>query len=233
MSYKTYAQLKEDVLREADMEAEDFIQEEEVMAYFNDAVREACAHIQKLGLDDEYFNSSATYSLTLGQTELDLPADIYATKITGLTYSTSSKIYPLKRMKGKGKSILKQQILQAPGADATYMYDIENSDPTTGFKLKLYPPSQETTSSCIVMDYVRTVVEIDDDADLVDIPEFYSFIKAFVKYKLFDKENSQKAADTKADYLKEQALMLDTLREMTPDHDNLIPGDYSFYEEHS
>lgn len=81
------------------------------------------------------------------------------------------------------------------------------------------------------MDYIRTVVLVQNDTDLVDIPEFYSFIKAFVKYKLFDKENSPKADSVKADYAKETNLMIETLREMTPDHDNEIEGDYSHYEE--
>jgi hypothetical protein len=233
MSYLTYAVLKAEVLIEADMEAEDFVQAAEVMTYFNDGIREACAHIQKLGLDDEYFNKSQTYDLVNGQTELALPTDIYATKITGLTYATASNIYPIKRMKGKDKSIQKQQILLYPSSGNSYQYDIENSNPTTGFKLKLYPASYETLTGCIVMDYVRSVTKITANTDLVDIPEFYSFIKAFVKYKLFDKENSQKSADTKADYEKETALMLETLREMTPDSDNLIPADFSCYEEHT
>ena len=232
MLYRQYADLKEEVLQEADMEAEEFVQDTEILAYFNDGVREAVAIIQKMGLEDDYFNNSATYSLTSGQTTLDLPADIYAAKITGLTYATPTKVYPIKRLKGKNKSVVKQQILQGPsGADQRYMYDIVNSDPTTGFKLRLYPASYETTTNCIVMDYIRTATTIAADTDLVDIPEFYSFIKAFVKYKLFDKENSPKSAETKADYLKETALMVDTLREMTPDSDNEIEGDYSHYEE--
>lgn len=231
MIYKTYTQLKTEVLVEADMEAEEFIQASEVLAYFNDGIREACAHIQKMGIEDDYFNKSATYSLTNGQATLSLPTDIYAAKITGLTYSTSSTIYSIHRIKGKDKSIIKQRILQSPSGNANYTYDIENINPVTGFQLRLYPSSYETTVNCIVMDYVRTVVPILLGTDLVDIPEFYSFIKAFVKMKCFDKEGSAKAAEAKDDYEKELKLMLETLREITPDHDNLIQGDFSHYEE--
>ena len=48
MQYRTYEDLRNEVLVEMDMELEDFIQESEVMGYFNDAVREAASHIHKL-----------------------------------------------------------------------------------------------------------------------------------------------------------------------------------------
>lgn len=233
MEYRTYADLKQEVLVEADMEAEDFIQESEIKAYFNDAVREACAHIQKLGLEDDYFASFKKYSLTNGLEELSLPTDIYAAKIRALTYATPSKTYQIHRLKGKDKYQIIQDLLRNPGGGEYLQYDLKNISPTAGFKIKLYPVSQEDTTDCITMDYIRTAVKIVNDSDLVDVPEFYSFIKAFVKWKLFDKENGPKAQETKADYEKEKLLMLETLAEMTPDYDSEIPGDYSIYEEMS
>lgn len=233
MLYRTYSDLKNEVLRETDTEAEDFLQAEEIMDYFNDAVREGLSHIQKLGLEDDYFQKSVSYSLTLGQTELDLPTDIYAAKIRALIYSTPSKIYPIKRLKGKNKFLAIQELLQPASNNTYYSYDLENPSPTSGFKIKLYPVSYETTTNCIILNYVRTVERITGDSSLVDIPEFYSFIKAFVKMKIFDKENSDRTVKANADYEKEKLLMMETLGEMTPDYDNLIEGDTTIYEEHS
>jgi hypothetical protein len=233
MVYKTYQTLRDEVLRETDTEAEDFVQISEVLQYFNDAVREALAHIQKLGLEDDYFQKSVAYNLTAGLTELDLPADIYAAKIRALTYATPSLVYPIKRIKGKDKFEFIQQMLQFPSQNSYYMYDIENSSPTTGFKIKLYPVSYETIPNAIILSYVRTVTTLAADTDLVDIPEFYSFIKSFVKYKILSKENGPQAVEAKAEYEKETKLMLDTLTEMTPDYDNKVQGDYSTYQEHS
>ena len=143
MVYKTYKVLLGEVLRETDTEAEDFIQSQEVMDYFNDAVREAVSHIQKLGLEDDYFQKSVKYSLTVGLTELDLPSDIYAAKIRGLVYHTPSKIYEIKRLKGKDKFVNREWLLRPEANTTFYQYDLENPSPTSGFKIKLYPISYE------------------------------------------------------------------------------------------
>lgn len=233
MIYKTYLELKNEVLQETDTEAEEFIQVSEVLTYFNDAVREALAHIQKLGLEDDYFQKSVPYDLTIGLQELILPVDIYAAKIRGLIYATPASVYPITRIKGPNKFTVIQQLLQNPAPNAFYQYDLENPSPTTGFKIKLYPFSYENLVGCITLNYVRTVTVIVLDTDLVDIPEFYSFIKAYVKYKIFNKEFGPKSDDAKAEYEKEKQLMMETLSEMTPDYDNKIIGDYSTYEEHA
>lgn len=233
MIYRQYQDLKAEILRETDMEAEDFIQEEEIRGYFNDAVREALSHIQKIGLEDDYFQKSTKLSLVNGQVEIDLPPDVFAAKIRGLIYATSSLVYEIKRIKGPHKFAEIQRLLQTPTQNAYYQYDLENPSPTSGFKIKLYPISYETLTDCLTLNYVRTVQLVTGDTDLVDIPEFYSFIKAFVKRKLFGKENSQMALDANSEYEKEKQLMLETLAEMTPDYDNKIIGDYSTYQEHT
>lgn len=232
MIYQTYGTLKSEVLIEADMEAEDFIQPAEVKTYFTDAIREARAHIMKLGLEDDYFIKEQKYSLTHGQSELTLPTDIYATKIRALTYSSPSKVYTIHRIKGVKKYEIMQHIRQSPSGGEYLMYDIENSSPTLGSKVVFYPESQETTTDCIILKYVRATTALVDDSSLVDIPEFYSFVKAYVKWKLYDKEGSPRAADFKQDYENEKKLMLDTLTEMTPDnYNNLLEADIDIYGE--
>jgi hypothetical protein len=233
MIYRTYQDLRDEVLREADAEAEDFVQEDEIKGYFNDAIREALSHIQKIGLEDDYFQKSVKLSLVNGQTEIDLPADVFAAKIRGLIYATPTLVYEVKRIKGPQKFAEIQRLLQTPSQNAYYQYDLENPSPTSGFKIKLYPISYETLTNCLTLNYVRTVERIVDESDLVDIPEFYSFIKAFVLMKIFAKENDAQAAEKKADYEKEKLLMLETLSEMTPDYDNKVIGDVSFYQEHN
>ena len=233
MIYQTYGTLKSEVLIEADMEAEEFLQAAEIKTYFRDAVREARAHIMKLGLEDDYFIKEQKFSLTTGQQEVDFPTDIYAMKIRAFTYSTPAKVYQVKRLKGTQKYEVMQRIRQNPGSGQYLSYDIENSSPATGPKIVLYPVSQETTTDALVMKYVRNSIEIVDETSLVDIPEFYSFVKAYVKWKCYDKEGSVRAADFKQDYENEKKLMMDTLTEMTPDSDNLLIPDAAIYEEMS
>lgn len=231
MVLRTYADLKNEVLVETDTEAEDFIQTSEVLGYFKDAVNEAEAHIHKLGLEDDYFLTTQTYSLTNGQLSLAMPSNIYATKIRGLVYSTPDKVYPLRRIKGAKRFEIVENLLQNPHSGEYYRYQILNNNSTTGYIAQLLPPSYEDRANCIVMYYIRNANTIVDDNTVVDIPEFYSFIKAYVKFKIYDKEGSVKMADALQDLNKERELMLATLAEMVPDYDSEIPPDLSIYEE--
>ncbi len=233
MELRTYSELKTEVLMETDTEAEDFIQSDEIRGYFRDAINEAEAHIHKLGLEDDYFLTSQSYSLTNGLTHLAMPTNIYATKIRGLVYSTPDKVYPIKRIKGAKRFEIIQNLLQNPHSGEYYRFQIINDNSTDGYKMELLPPSYETRTNCIVMYYIRNANNPTTDSTKIDIPEFYSFIKAYVKYKIYDKEGSVKSADALVEVNKERELMLATLAEMVPDYDSEIPPDLSLYEEMS
>ncbi len=232
MTLKTYGDLRAEIERECDTEAEDWVTEPEIRAYFQDAINEAEGHIHKLGLEDDYFLDTATYSLTVGQETIDLPENIYATKIRGLTYATKEKVYPMRRAVGGRKFEDIQNVLLNPHSGEYYRYIIRNKA-GEGFKIYLFPLSYETTANCIHMDYIRNMNEIEDDSSTIEVPEFYSFVKAYVKWKIYDKENSVKAPDMLQDLNKEREYMLSVLAEMVPDADNKIPMDLSFYEEMS
>ena len=82
------------------------------------------------------------------------------------------------------------------------------------------------------MHYIRNPNTIVDDSSIIDIP-FYQFVKSYVKWKLFDKENGPKADSAKQEYVEQKQLMLETLAEMVPDYGTEIPSDISHYEEMS
>lgn len=233
MNYRTYGDLRAEVLMETDTEAEDFLQANEVKSYFQDAVNECQAHIHKLGLEDDYFIKRQRYSLTNGQQTLDMPADIYAAKIRGFVYSYGGRTYPIKRIKGARRFEMIADIIQNPGQNMPYQYQIVNTSAAAGLDIEIYPYAYETSTNCITMHYIREAVTIVDDSSVVDIPQFYSFIKAFVKYKILNKAGEPGAAEAKEDLQKERDLMMETLREMTPDYDDTIPPDISIYGEMS
>lgn len=230
MNYKTYGELKLKVQRETDTEAEDFVQDAELMSYFQDAVNEAEAHIHKLGLEDDYFLKRTTFDLTLGQEYLTMPADIYANKIRSLVFKWNDAIYPVKRLKGRRRFLLAENMLLEDNASEYYGYIILNNDPTTNPVLQLYPTGKHTGSDLFIMHYIRNAVEITDDDSIVDIPEFYSFITAFVKWKIFSKEGSALRDSYKADLDEQKALMIQTLEQMVPDDDNIIEAETDHYE---
>lgn len=232
MIYKTYGALREEIEREVDTEEEEFVQPDELMAYTQDAVNEAAAHIHKLGLEDDYFLKRVQYSLTVGQTSLQMPADIYITKIRSLLYSTPEKTYQIKKIKGKDRFEMTEFIKLNSTSGEYYRFQMMN-DSDAGYVAELIPQSYEDRANCITLYYIREAVQIVDDNSLIDIPQFYYFIKAFVKWKILDKEGNPRAAEARAEKMEAQQLMLETLAEMVPDYDSEIPQDLSNYEEHT
>lgn len=230
MTYKTYGELKLKVQRETDTEAEDFVQDGELMSYFQDAVNEAEAHIHKLGLEDDYFLKRETFDLTVGQENISLPTDIYANKIRSLVFKWNDAIYPVKRLKGQRRFMLAENLLLEDNASEYYGYIILNNGPTVNPLLQLYPTGKHTGTDLFIMHYIRNAVEIVDDNSFVDIPEFYSFIVSFVKWKIFSKEGSALAQEAKATHDEQKALMIATLEQMVPDDDNTIPAETDHYE---
>lgn len=233
MIYKTYAELKLKVQRETDTEAEDFIADAEFMSYFQDAVNEAAANIHKMGLDNLYFLSRSSANLTVGLQEISMPADIYATKILRMMVVGNGKVFTVRRMKQERFYERIGNIQVFNESSDLYEYIILNIDGTVSPKIEIWPPSKEAGTGILKIYYIREAVQITGDASIIDIPEFYSFICAFVKYKVYDKEGSIQAADAKIEMERQRALMLDTLAEQTPDSDNMIEPDLTSYEEMS
>jgi len=231
MNYKTYGELKLKVQRETDTEAEDFVQDDELMGYFQDAVNEAEANIHKLGLEDDYFLSKASMDMTIGQSVFNLPSDIYANKIRAFYFVQQTMIFPVKRLKGRDKFMLADSLRLDAGTTNYYGYILFNYGPTVNPVIELYPVSNHQGTGLLKMAYIRNAIEIEDSNSIVDIPEFYSFIIAFVKWKIYDKEGSAKADSAKSDLEAQRVLMVATLEQMVPDDDNEIPIDSRHYEE--
>ena len=90
---KTLLELTTAIKLELDLETEDFIQPNELVGYFNHAIREAEAHILKLGARDKYLTSKVFISLVQGQDTYDLPGNIYEDKVRKVIYRKKSKHY--------------------------------------------------------------------------------------------------------------------------------------------
>lgn len=233
MQYKTFGELKLKVQRETDTEAEEFVTSAEIQSYFQDAVNECAAHIHKLGLEDIYFQSRKKYDIVIGQQEFELPPDIYAMKISALTFSGNGKVFPIHRMKGPKRFAIMAEMEQFNENGDWYEYQILNTSPDEMPVIEIWPPSKDQGQNFVVMYYIRQPIQIVDDNSKVDIPEFYSFVVSYVKWKIYQKEGSVLISEAKEELDRNRELMLATLAEMTPDYDSHIEGDRTAYQEHT
>lgn len=142
----TFAEMSQKVREDIDMLEEDpdeqFIKKSEMIGYFNEAIQEAEAEIMQL--HEDYFLAWDYVPLVLGQSDYDLPVNVFAKKIRHVGYSNGSIVYPIKRIKNLNKF---DRIAFAEVFTGTedYQYHITNNSPGST-KMTLIPPARETAT---------------------------------------------------------------------------------------
>lgn len=94
--------------------------------------------------------------------------------------------------------------------------------------------SYESAPFRVTCSYIRQANRMTDDASILDIPQFATYIKAFMKERCLMKEPGNPGlGDAQKETIRLRAQMIDTLTEMVPDNRTQVEMDTSHYEEHS
>lgn len=242
MDFFTLAQLRRKVQIDLDLEAEDFVQLEELDGYLNEGIDEAESHIHTLGMEDEYFTKFALLPWTLGGDLFDLPSDIYANKIRGVTYDDGSLIYEIKRVRGRHLFNKIANAQHFSNSDDYYQYKLINQTAGTGSQMNIYPKSRINSTvlplvagqsadglPIVKIWYIRQSNRLVLETDVCDIPEFYHFVIKFAKWMVLLKEGHPNMGAAKAELDYQRNLMIDTLSNMVPDKDSEIVPDLEMY----
>lgn len=228
----TYAELEAKVQKDLDMQEELFVTPTEMMGYCNEAIDEAEAEIMKI--HEDYFLTSDSIALVNGTSDYDLPDDIYAQKIRGITYNDGSQVYEVRRIRNYHKFLRIAESGLANNAQEDYQYYLKNPGTADGYQMVLVPPSREDSSDNVTLWYIRNAERITDSGDVLDIPEFANFVMAYMKAMCRAKENGgEMPSDAAALVQQQRKQMVDTLTEQVPDDDNTVQMDLSHYWEHS
>lgn len=227
MSFRTYGELKEQVQEELDLVEETQIAEAEFVDFCNESVEEAESAINEIC--EDYFKTKATFDVTAGEAEYDLPEDIYADKVRAIIFNDGSTVYQVKKM--KRSTMHEDMVFQDQSTSNQLMYDIVNYP--TGRKIVFHPAPNFTDDTTLTIWYIRNAAQVAIDADVVDIPEFSRFIKQNMKLLCCEREGHPLLAyhEKKAD--KYRTRMITSLSNRTPDGDDVMEKDLSFYEEHN
>jgi hypothetical protein len=138
----TYAQLKQKIELELDLEDEIFVRPDELIGYVNKAISFCESAILKI--DEDYFLSLMHIPLVAGVQEYAYPYDIYAYKIRGIEYSQGATIYPVNRFKRMGKLDAVELANYYPASN-WYSYTTINKSQSGEAKIVLVPVSKETS----------------------------------------------------------------------------------------
>ena len=231
MRFWKWSEIRAKIEAECDLEDEDFIRRSELLAYANEAIEEAEAEI--LGLYEDYFLKSSVINVSAAQEEISYPTDIYAQKIRRIIYSlgsvTNPTTYPVMRMKDWHKFEHKSFADTGHTTDL-YQWMDENAIPGAPV-VKIVPKFRE--DGVIKLWYIRHANRLVVDTDICDIPEFINFIFSHMKVKVFEKEGHPMLQQAMTKLEMERARMLSTLQSKTPDAENEIEMDTSYYDDHN
>lgn len=222
MKIWTWGELKNKVLRDLDLEDEDFISPNELLGYANAAVNEA--EQEFIAIYPKYFETMTDLELVKGEDTYTLPSDIYANKITLIQYDDGSNKYPIRRIKD-----LKE--IAYVNENDCYRYRIFNAS-GVGSRIVLYPASRESSVGNVTIYHLRNALEIIDDNSILDMPEASNFILQHIKDSCRNKElGTLYSAPQSAELKRQKSLMVSALLDMVPDEDNTIEPDTSFYND--
>lgn len=223
MKIWTWTEMKAKIKRDLDLEDETFITDTELLGYLNTAIDDAEQII--ISLYEKYFETEAYLPLVAGTQSYDLPSDIYATKITHIQYDDGSTKYPIRRIREIGEIAYVQ-------SNDQLRYRIVN-DATNGFQIKFYPTPTETSSTNVIIYYLRNANEITLDADTLDMPEAAQYIMQHIKDQCMNKElGTMYSAPPSGALMKQEEMLKQILSDMVPDTDNKIDPDTSFYDDY-
>ena len=233
MAYKTKLQVETKIKKDMDLEEEEFVQASELTEYLNDGIEIIEAHINTMGLQDDYFLTKTTLDLVSGTADYALPSNLYAHKIKEVVYSNGATIYRITPIR---KSATREQIEHLNRFSTTEYYQYRvRSDSSSESYFELIPASRETVTGAVKIEYYRDLARVSADADLVEVPGVsLQWLYQYVKTMIYEKEGHA-LLDFSVNKLQAlEKLMLETLRGQLADSSlSLMEVDKSIYEDMS
>lgn len=229
MSYFTWANIRDKIEKDLAIEDEQWIDEDELMGYGNEAIRECEALI--CDLYEDYFLDYATITFVAGEDEISLPSEIYGHKIRRFLFQNGSNRYVIRRARDWRKF---EEKSTAEYYQTVNQYEYFVASPTAGSEAKIVlnrTVRSEDAGAFGKIWFIRNANTFTTASDTCDIPEFINFIYAHMKVNVYAKEGHPNLALAVANLEKQKDLMEATLSAMVPDADNEIEPDLVWYEE--
>lgn len=230
MRYWTWAEIREKIEAECDLEDEDFVRRSELLGYANEAIDEAEAEIHSLY--EDYFLSKRVLSVAANDEFFSISTlipDIYADKIREIIFREGSgtTVYTVQRLRD-WKKFKQKALSDTQTTTDLYQYFLINTTPGNP-QIMLVPKSREAGE--LTVWYLRNANRLAVDTDICDIPEFINFVFSHMKMKVYAKEGHPGYPEALERLETERARMNAVLASRVPDMENEIESDMSSYEE--
>lgn len=212
-----------------DLHEENFVTPDDIKQYINDAIDDA----EELIIDcfSDHFLTYKLLEVTADDTLLELPEDLYESRIRGFWYSTvgfeslepTGDAYKVKK--------LKLERIKDVSSQDCYQYRLFNSS-QQGQRLKIFPAIREDSDDRFLLCYIRQAKRLYENSDELEkgirIQYVLTHVKKSVASKIGDPmlEEYAKKLEVQSEKLKK------SLSRLTDDDedDYLEPDDYAMSE---
>ena len=228
MKYWTWAEIRTKIEQECDLEDEDFVRRDELLAYANEAIDEAEAEIHSLY--EDYFLKKVDVPVVSNDEFFSIPTimpDIFGDKIRRVIFKEAGNttVYTVTRLRD-WKKFEQKAVADTQLTTDLYQYFLVNSTPGNP-QIMLVPKSRETGT--LTVWYLRNANRLVNDTDICDIPEFINFIFSHMKMKVYAKEGHPGYPEALERLETERNRMNAVLASRVPDMDNEVEMDLSHY----
>ena len=221
--------LKDDLILEDEQWLNSDNNDQELVGYINEAIRECEADIHTIY--EDYFLAVTSVTFTVGQEEVPIPSNIYAHKIRRFIFEKGAERYTIDRIKDWRK-FENKSVTDFTAQSLRYEYFLINNSSAEGVQLLLSPKIRQGDAGKLgKLYFIRNVNNVVLDVDVIDIPEFINYIYSHVKKNVYGKEGHPNAVYWVQELERQRTNMVETLQTMVPDADNEIEPDLDLYEE--
>lgn len=210
------SQISDKIRRDLNLNSERFVTPEEIRTYINSAIEDAEQIINDQGSD--YFLTVKSYTTASGDSELDMPDNIYHGRLRYLYFdddpssNINSEVYRVKRIDFS-------EIPRIQSGDR-YRYRLIN-DSTNGFKIKIYPDIEETGTGYFKAYYIRKAKTLVDDGDECDIPKI-EYIFSHAKLQCMAKDPTHPLLDFELKrYERQETSLMKAFNTLTDDGEDI------------
>jgi hypothetical protein len=224
MEARQWGALRLELRNELNLGDQGLVEDAELMVMANRALQFAESEIHSL--NEDYFRTFDTLTLVKDIATYGLPTRAYGAKLRLVQYDDGSSVYEVTRIKLKD--------IGNVGDGDEYRYDLDNSA-TYGCRMVFFPTPSEG-GAYIKRWYLRRVNEITSDASYVDLPEFSTFVFAYIKVQVLLKSDGVTSpallSAAQAELQMARDLMVRSLSSIVVDEaEGDLELDFSFYND--
>lgn len=227
---RTLKQIRDQVISDLDLQEEEWISEEEIDVWINEAIKNAEAQIHTL-YEDYFLNESPPTQITFGQSTVEYPSDIYANKVRKIIFTDGTGTHTASHEVRRVKNLLEGKTADLYSNDTALpiLRWTPINQAGVGRRIRLFPETGR--SGYLYIWYIREVSQLVNDDDVCEIDEFSHYIVQYAKTKAYLKDGDPRADDSKL--LEEQYKqdMINTLSDMVPDKNNELHMDLEHYDD--